>query len=181
MTMSRVPKFRARRWSQIPKLSYQNMINRLKLGIIEPWPECQSFIFLSHLFHIIFIWFSICPSSYAQYSRGPYQDCITYLRGYPCDLGCQRRPCLNLGSRTVRVPLRPRVPFWKFRLTFWPGFYNYQLSSINRILVRQFWDLRPAPSTEFRYAIHGHSGFVCLPTFLKPMLRITYIDLCIEF
>ena len=57
MTMSRVPKFCARRWSQVPKLSYQNPVYRLKLGINEPWPECQSFIYLTHLFHIIFTFF----------------------------------------------------------------------------------------------------------------------------
>ena len=67
MTMSRVPKFCARRWSQIPKLSYHNPIYRLKLGINEPWPECQSFIFLTHLFQIIFTFLWICPFSYAQY------------------------------------------------------------------------------------------------------------------
>ncbi len=50
MTMSRVPQFCARRWSQIPKLSYQNP-KIPQLGIIEPWPECQP-LFISHLFHI---------------------------------------------------------------------------------------------------------------------------------
>ena len=41
MTMGRVPKFCDRRWSQIQKLSCQNPKNPQKLGIIEPWPECQ--------------------------------------------------------------------------------------------------------------------------------------------
>ena len=41
MLVSRAPKFCARRWSQIQKMSYQNPINRGKLVIIEPWPECQ--------------------------------------------------------------------------------------------------------------------------------------------
>ena len=45
MLVSIVPKFCARRWSQIQKLSYQNPIHRAKLGIIEPWPECQSELF----------------------------------------------------------------------------------------------------------------------------------------
>ena len=58
MTMSRVPEVCARRWSQIQKMYYRNPIHRLKLGIIEPWPECQSFIFLTHLFHIYFTLFS---------------------------------------------------------------------------------------------------------------------------
>ena len=45
MLVSRVPKFCARRWSRIQKLSYQNPIYRLKLGINEPWPECQPELF----------------------------------------------------------------------------------------------------------------------------------------
>ena len=45
MLVSIVPKFCARRWSQIQKLSYQNPIHRVKLGIIEPWPECQPELF----------------------------------------------------------------------------------------------------------------------------------------
>ena len=45
MLVSIVPKFCARRWSQIQKLSYQNMIRRVKLGLNEPWPECQPELF----------------------------------------------------------------------------------------------------------------------------------------
>ncbi len=45
MLVSIVPKFCARRWSQIQNLSYQNPIHRVKLGIIELWPECQSELF----------------------------------------------------------------------------------------------------------------------------------------
>ena len=57
------------------------------------------------------------------------------------------------------------------RLTFWPRFVNSQFSEIYRILVRQFLDLRPPPSTEFRCATHGHSGLVCLSTFWKTCLE----------
>ncbi len=45
MLVSRVPKFCARRWSQILELSYQNSKNIVKLGINEPWPECQPELF----------------------------------------------------------------------------------------------------------------------------------------
>ena len=45
MLVSRVPKFCARRWSQIQELSYQNLKIPQKLGIIEPWPECQPELF----------------------------------------------------------------------------------------------------------------------------------------
>ena len=39
------PKFCARRWSQIPKLSYVVPNPSAKLGLNEPWPECQPELF----------------------------------------------------------------------------------------------------------------------------------------
>ena len=39
------PKFCARRWSQIQKLSYEVPNPSAKLGLNEPWPECQPELF----------------------------------------------------------------------------------------------------------------------------------------
>ena len=39
------PKFCARRWSQIQKLSYVVPNPSAKLGLNEPWPECQPELF----------------------------------------------------------------------------------------------------------------------------------------
>ena len=39
------PKFCARRWSQIQKLSYVVPNPSAKLRLNEPWPECQSELF----------------------------------------------------------------------------------------------------------------------------------------
>ena len=47
MTMSRVSKFCARGRSQSPNIFDLESIYRGKLGIIEPWPECQPILFAS--------------------------------------------------------------------------------------------------------------------------------------
>ena len=69
-----------------------------------------------------------------------------------CSLGTCQDGCV------VPAPPPPSASFWKFRLTFWPRFYNSQFAWWVRDQIKHIWNLEPPPSTEFRCDSHGHSG-----------------------